>query len=141
MWIVQSYSFLLVSIALPTENAPVIDVDLQKSSDEDEHSDDDDSDSSSSSESNSEEEAEEQKAESSEPTIQIQFTMGNMEGNPMMKLLQDEDNSSGSDDSNASDDNDDNEHVSGKKRAIQNLLSESTDRPSKKPSKPLITEL
>ena len=76
-----------------------------------------------------------------QPTIQIQFAMGNMEGNPMMKLLNNED-----DGDDNYDDSDSDGEEQGKKRAIKKLLEESkTNGEAKealpKKKKPLIQEL
>ncbi len=56
------------------------------------------------------------------PTIQLEFTLGNMAGNPLMKLLSSDDDG---DDGSTSDNGDDNVNDAARQTAISNLLKES----------------
>ena len=63
---------------------------------------------------------------SAAPTIQLEFTLGNMTGNPLMKLLSnDDDDDDDDDDDSISDNGDDNVNAAARKTAISNLLTES----------------
>lgn len=78
------------------------------------------------------------------PTIQIQFSLGDMEENPMMKLLANDGEESGKDGDDSSSDSEDGlEDQRDRKRLISNLLSGGKDTSSRKAkaTKPLISEL
>lgn len=125
-------------------SAPRVDIDLQSENDEDDDSSSDDSD--------SDENLVERNGASTnsslketEPSIQIQFAMGDLEENPIMELLAD-----GSDkDSKSSDEDSSLVEVEvspavAKERVVTKLLSESSQtlqQPAKTGTKPLITEL
>ena len=125
-------------------SAPRVDIDLQSENEEDDDSSSDDSD--------SDENLVERNGASTnsslketEPSIQIQFAMGDLEENPIMELLAD-----GSDkDSKNSDEDSSLVEVEvspavAKERVVTKLLSESSQtlqQPAKTGTKPLITEL
>ena len=81
-----------------------------------------------------------------QPTIQIQFAVGNMDDNPMMKILAGGDSDESDDDASSGASSNKNEDIS-RKRAVEDLLlrmsteERSQECPTKKKSKPLITEL
>lgn len=136
----DSFVFLLQDLG----SAPRVDIDLQSENDEDDDSSSDDSD--------SDENLVERNGVSTnsslketEPSIQIQFAMGDLEENPIMELLAD-----GSDkDSKSSDEDSSLVEVEvspavAKERVVTKLLSESSQtlqQPAKTGTKPLITEL
>ena len=136
----DSFVFLLQDLG----SAPRVDIDLQSENDEDDDSSSDDSD--------SDENLVERNGattnsslKETEPSIQIQFAMGDLEENPIMELLAD-----GSDkDSKSSDEDSSLVEVEvspavAKERVVTKLLLESSQtlqQPAKTGTKPLITEL
>lgn len=59
------------------------------------------------------------------PTIQLEFTVGNMTGNPLMKLLANDDDDSNDSGSDNGDENDEDRSVSARNKAVTELLAES----------------
>ena len=145
-------------LALTAENTSRVDLQLESDKEEDDDDDDDD-DHDEISEADDEDEnskdtngdkPESEKDESSlikQPTIQIQFAVGTLDENPMMKILAQSD-SDESDDENTSDPSMKEDEDKSRKRTVEDMLSHegrqatSYESPTKqKKTKSLITEL
>ena len=144
-------------LALTAENTSRVDLQLESDKEEDDDDDDDDHDEISeaddedeNSEDTNGDKPESEKDESSlikQPTIQIQFAVGTLDENPMMKILAQSD-SDESDDENTSDPSMKEDEDQSRKRTVEDMLSHegrqmrSYESPTKKKkTKSLITEL